>query len=85
MQLLELHRVSSRVQCVLQDYVEAFITRILTAGQFAAASVAADPHYISPVALGAAVGGSANCSLPLPSTLMLQCAWVAYHPPRGCS
>ncbi len=72
--LLELQWVSSRLQCVLLDFAEVFMLRILTTRQFAAGMVAAAPYYMSVVKLSAAVGGSTNRSLSLPSTSVPSCA-----------
>ncbi len=57
MQLLGLQWVSSRLQCVLLEFAEAFNLRILTAKQFAAGMVAAAPHSMNVITLGGAVGG----------------------------
>ncbi len=59
-QLLGLQWVSSRLQCVLLDYCEAFNSRILSPRQFASGMVAAAPHTMNVVALGGALGESAR-------------------------
>ena len=56
MQLLGLQWVSSRLQCVLLEFCEAFNLRILTARQFATGMVSAAPHSMNVVALGGALG-----------------------------
>ena len=62
-QLLELQRVSSRLQGILQDYHAAFDLDILEPVQFARGIVAAHPHFLNPMMLGGTLGarGSA-CS-----------------------
>ncbi len=55
-QLLELQRVSSRLQGVLQDYHAAFDLDILEPVQFARGVVAAHPHFLNPMMLGGTLG-----------------------------
>ena len=64
-QLLGLQWVSSRLQCVLLDYCEAFNSRILSPRQFASGMVAAAPHTMNVVALGGALGETAQLSIRL--------------------
>ena len=62
-QLLGLQWVSSRLQCVLLEFCEAFNLRILSAKQFAMGMVAAAPHSMNVVVLGGAIGASIPVSV----------------------
>ena len=55
-QLLELQRVSSRLQGILQDYHAAFDLDILEPHQFARGVVEAHPFFLNPMMIGGYLG-----------------------------
>ena len=59
LQLLELQRVSSRLQGILRDYHAVFDLDILEPAQFARGVVAAHPYFLNPMMIGGALGAHA--------------------------
>ena len=55
-QLLELQRVSSRLQGILQEYHATFDLDILEPVQFARGVIAAHPYFLNPMMLGGNLG-----------------------------
>ena len=55
-QLLELQRVSSRLQGILQDYHVSFDLDVLEPHQFARGVVAAHPWFLNPMQIGGYLG-----------------------------
>jgi len=82
-QLLELQRVSSRLQGILQDYHAAFDLDILEPVQFARGVVAAHPHFLNPMMLGGTLGALGTLGCPVDTSLSILNLETVSRPPSG--
>jgi hypothetical protein len=70
-QLLELQRVSSRLQGILLDYHAAFDLDILDPCQFAKGVIAATPYFLNPMMIGGCLGAQTVTGLAFGETQIL--------------